>query len=298
MQIASKHTFPIAGATVVCLLVLGAASASAQNLGEIARRERAQKNQTPPAATHVYTNEDLQRLQILVPEDRARFDANRENPATTATPNAAAAPVDFSRPAELPLGDVARYYRLLKELREEQRHAKEKVLPGNTVLATPKLTTPEMIPALRPNKRPQPPPRRDPLSTRETPAIEGTGVRVRRGDSLWKLASVYLGNGAHWREILAVNPELENPDLIRTGQWIRLSEQGSSDGAREARVQAGDSLWKLAQVHLGSGFAWTCLAQANPSISNVDLIQIGQVVSIPSHCAVEASLAQIRRASN
>lgn len=297
MPIASKHTFPIAGAMAVCLLVLGAASASAQNLGEMARRERAQKNQTPPAATHVYTNEDFERLQILVPEDRARFDANRENPATTATPHAAA-PDDFFRPAELPLGDVARYYRLLKELREEQRHAKEKVLPGNTVLATPKLTTPEMFPAPRPNQRPQPPPRRDPFSTRETPAIEGTGVRVGRGDSLWKLASVYLGNGAQWREILAVNPELENPDLIRVGQWIRLPEEGSSGGAREARVQAGDSLWKLAQVHLGSGFAWTCLAQANPSISNVDLIQIGQAVSIPSRCAVEASLSQIRRASN
>jgi len=297
VQIASKHTFPIAGATVVCLLFLGAASASAQSLGEIARRERAQKNQTPPPATHVYTNEDLQRPQILEPEDRARFDAKGENPATTATPHAAA-PDNFSRPAELPLGDVARYYRLLKELREEQRHAKEKVLPGNSVLATPKLTTPEMIPARRPNKRPQPPPRSDPFSTRETPAIEASGVRVRRGDSLWKLASVYLGKGTQWREIFAVNPELENPDLIRVGQWIRLPEQGSSDGAREARVQAGDSLWKLAQVHLGSGAAWTCLAQANPSIANVDLIQIGQVVSIPSQCAAPAESSRIRRASN
>ena len=308
MQTAFKHTLPIAGAMVVCMLILGTASASAQNLGEVARRNRAQKNQAPPTRVHVYTNEDLQRPQILVPEDRARIEANRENPATTPLPSAAAsgapdsgtqaAPRDFSRPADLPLGDVARYYRMLKELREEQRHAKEKVLPGNSVLASPKLTVPEAIPALRPKQRPQPPPRHELFSTRETPAVETTGVRVRRGDSLWKLASQYLGRGAEWREIFAVNPELENPNFIRAGQWIRLPQQAPSDGVRQARVQAGDSLWKLAQVHLGSGAAWTCLAQANPSISDVNLIQPGQVLNIPSHCAAQAGPSPIHRASN
>ncbi len=47
-----------------------------QDLGEIARQERAKKQNNPaPSPTHVYTNEDMQRQQILTPEDQSRFSA-------------------------------------------------------------------------------------------------------------------------------------------------------------------------------------------------------------------------------
>jgi nucleoid-associated protein YgaU len=48
----------------------------AHDLGEIARQERAKKQNNPaPPATHVYTNEDVKREEILTPEDKARFSA-------------------------------------------------------------------------------------------------------------------------------------------------------------------------------------------------------------------------------
>ena len=64
-------------------------------------------------------------------------------------------------------------------------------------------------------------------ATRETkPAepIAGFGIRVERGDSLWRLAAKHLGSGTLWRELAALNPNLSNPNLIRIGQWIKLPE--------------------------------------------------------------------------
>jgi nucleoid-associated protein YgaU len=291
-----KPTLLVALATAACLSVFVVPSASAQSLGEIARRERAKKNQPSPA--HVYTNDDLQRPQILVPQDRERFEADRKIPASADAPQTAAAPRNVSTPADLPLGDVARYYRFLKELREEQRQAPGKILPGVDLLASPKLTTPELVPALRTTPLPKPPSRRGPFSTRETPAIETTGVRVRRGDSLWKISSQYLGSGARWHELATANPEIENPNLIRVGDWIRLPEQITPGSNSMARVKVGDSLWKLAEVHLGSGAAWTCIAEANPSITNVNLIMVGQTLNIPSHCSPRAELSRLTPTSN
>jgi nucleoid-associated protein YgaU len=64
--------------------------ANAQDLGEIARQERAKKQSNPaPPATHVYTNEDVKREEILTPEDKTRFSATTQpanvKPAQSAT---------------------------------------------------------------------------------------------------------------------------------------------------------------------------------------------------------------------
>lgn len=50
---------------------------------------------------------------------------------------------------------------------------------------------------------------------------------------------------------------------------------------RLIRVQRGDTLWKLAQQHLGSGFRWNELAATNPQITNPDLIFVGQEIRLP-----------------
>jgi nucleoid-associated protein YgaU len=59
-----------------------------QNLGDLARQERARKQTEAPATTHVYTNEDLARPHILLPQDRDRIQATKQN----VTPPAAPAP--------------------------------------------------------------------------------------------------------------------------------------------------------------------------------------------------------------
>jgi nucleoid-associated protein YgaU len=291
VQKARNKGFVIAGALVVCTLALVAESAFAQSLGEIARRERARQKHLANPATHVYTNDDLGRQHILVPSDRARFDADRPNAAPATTPQAAKAPASLAKPTEIPLGDVARYYRLLKYLREEQRQNAEEALPGGTVLAAPDLPRMKVAPLPR-QKRSLPSPAPLPAVVRDFPPAEG--VRVRRGDSLWKLAERYLGDGSQWREIFAVNPQLPNPNLIRVGEFIALPQQaqGSSQLAgQEQRVQQGDSLWKLAKTHFGNGFAWTCIAQANPQIQNANLIYPGQLIAIPAGCTAAPQAA-------
>jgi len=60
------------------------------------------------------------------------------------------------------------------------------------------------------------------------PAVASTGakgrwVKVRRGDSLWKLAERHYGNGARWTRILKVNRRrIKDPDLILVGWRLRL----------------------------------------------------------------------------
>jgi nucleoid-associated protein YgaU len=46
-------------------------------------------------------------------------------------------------------------------------------------------------------------------------------------------------------------------------------------------VQAGDSLWKLAQRYLGKAERWVELAKLNPQLMNPSLIRPGQPIHLP-----------------
>jgi len=48
-------------------------------------------------------------------------------------------------------------------------------------------------------------------------------IKVRRGDSLWKLAERHYGDGSKWKRILKANRRrVKDPDLILTGWRLRL----------------------------------------------------------------------------
>ena len=47
-------------------------------------------------------------------------------------------------------------------------------------------------------------------------------------------------------------------------------------------VVGGDCLWNIAKTVYGDGSKWKLIAEANPSISNPDLIYPGQVLNIPA----------------
>lgn len=46
-------------------------------------------------------------------------------------------------------------------------------------------------------------------------------VTVKKGDTLWNICKKYLGDGSKYMEIAKLN-NLENPDLIKVGQVLRL----------------------------------------------------------------------------
>ncbi len=57
------------------------------------------------------------------------------------------------------------------------------------------------------------------------------------------------------------------------------------------KVQANDSLWKIAEMHYGSGYNWTDIAKEN-DLTSADLLVVGQELNIPD---VEAKIATIEK---
>src|SRR5271156_1735119 len=53
-----------------------------QSLGDIARQERERKEHEPRRSSYVYTNDDLKRTHILIPEDQQRVLARKREEAT------------------------------------------------------------------------------------------------------------------------------------------------------------------------------------------------------------------------
>jgi nucleoid-associated protein YgaU len=127
------------GILIISCTIFGFTQCYAQDVAEAARQEKARKENQQKKPKHVYTDEDLKRAQILTPEDRAEVEAKKiRQPVPRG--EAAPEPVDAQAlPADLPLGDVARRYRRLRETLRLERSA-EFHLPfaDEPVFATPK----------------------------------------------------------------------------------------------------------------------------------------------------------------
>src|SRR6267378_1783205 len=131
--------------------VFVATECRAQDVAKAAKQERARKESQQRRSKHVYTEEDLKRAQILTPEDRAQIEARKNH----TTPDVEEKPLDAldakSLSPDVPLGDVARRFRRLKELQKLQQSA-EFHLPfaDGPVLASPKATLPLQPHAFKP----------------------------------------------------------------------------------------------------------------------------------------------------
>ena len=53
----------------------------------------------------------------------------------------------------------------------------------------------------------------------------GRTYTVQKGDSLWKIAKQFYGDGKQWSRIHEANRDvIENPDLIQPGWVLRIPE--------------------------------------------------------------------------
>jgi LysM repeat protein len=122
-----------------------------------------------------------------------------------------------------------------------------------------------------------------------TPPVQLPGlhqIEAQRGDSWWKLAQRYLGDGARWQELRALNPATSEPiELLRQGRVVLVP--GASSVKRVSSkstilVKKGDTFWRLARTHFGHGTAWSCLASANPQVSDLTQLSIGSTLQLPT----------------
>jgi nucleoid-associated protein YgaU len=116
-------------------------------------------------------------------------------------------------------------------------------------------------------------------------------ILVKPGDSFWKISREYLGRGARWQELLAVNPGFTSPNYLTAGSEIlvpRSAPVASSsriNSSGRITVHKGDTLWSLARAHFGHGSDWTCLAHSNPNLRDPNFILPGEQIFIPAACS-------------
>src|SRR5262245_37515083 len=60
---------------------------------------------------------------------------------------------------------------------------------------------------------------------------------VKKGDTLWDIANVFLRDPWYWPEIWYVNPQVENPHLIYPGDVLALAY--GADGNAQVRLERG-----------------------------------------------------------
>lgn len=140
----------------------------------------------------------------------------------------------------------------------------------------------------------------------EMPEPEAFLYKVKKGDTLWKIAHKLLGDGNRYGEIMALNGL--HSDTIYPGMQLQIpgtdtggqtGSQGKPDGSagtgkpggqtgssgninastRSYTVKAGDTLWKIAETQLGSGRRYTEIRELNQL--DGDTIYAGQILRVP-----------------
>ena len=132
------------------------------------------------------------------------------------------------------------------------------------------------------------------VAPRSAPAPGGSSVVVRPGQNLASIAQTRLGAADRWPAIWDLNrgadepggEHFADPDLIQPGWTLRLPEQATDAAATsasssryvEVRVQPGDTLWSLAETHLGSGHDWPAIWALTKGVAQPD----GRTASDPA----------------
>jgi nucleoid-associated protein YgaU len=112
---------------------------------------------------------------------------------------------------------------------------------------------------------------------------------VRPGDTLAGISHKLYGSFNHYKQLAAANG-LKPPYLLFPGQTISYSGSSWSGGnnndngnvaaapgaTKSLTVRAGDTLWHLAEKHLGTPYAWRMFVDWNPGVlSNPNRIEPG-----------------------
>lgn len=143
---------------------------------------------------------------------------------------------------------------------------------------------------------PAPAPTSAPAPTRSAPERTTTWKThtVASGDSLYRLAERYLGDGKRWRELQRLNSDvLVDEDQVQVGTVLKISQvsaapattrSGSASAGQSVRhyvVLKGDSLGTISQKLLGTSRRMGEIVELN-GLKDPDDVRIGQTLKIPA----------------
>lgn len=284
-----------------------AAQQDAGQIAEAARQEKARKAAQQKNDSHVYTNEDLKQSQILTQQDRSRVEARKNN--RPATPNKPVEPSVNAEKQSTPesLGEVAHRYRRQKLENSQAAEAAKRQPPSRfpmnlsqpSYAAPVQPVAPSTLPDSRPRQTAKPlpriaPSRRDPFSRqRFSPVLPSDHKLLSPSLSAPSKPALPLSDVAPLAPSvrsapLAVAPKLPLPSKpvpappSLAPHIAPVAPVENALSTVKVRIQPGDSLWKLARRHLGSGSRWNDLFAANPGISDPNHIQPGTVLVVPT----------------
>src|SRR5580704_5459492 len=227
-------------------LFLPVISRAQDDVAEAARQEKARKEAQAKKSRHVYTNEDLNKKEILDPEDRAEVEAKKKE--TAPVPSVAPAPpVDSenSQPTES-LGEVARRYRAEKEAREAEEALRKQTPSQFPMEITQPVLAHPILPAEGGKKSPIVAPKfemprmgkiRDPFSRSEVPSRNGIGPAAPTVPVVPKAIAIVPGAPV---VVTPVDPKANAVKIVPNKPEVTGT----------VTVKAGDSLWKISREHL------------------------------------------------
>ena len=115
--------------------------------------------------------------------------------------------------------------------------------------------------------------------TQKPAAQQGNTYTVKAGDTLSGIAAKY---GTTYQVLAAYNG-ISDPNRISVGQVIKIPGNGTTAAQKPAQrthtVQKGESLWSIAEKHLGNGNRYREIKSLN-GLGN-DTIYPGQVLKLP-----------------
>lgn len=120
--------------------------------------------------------------------------------------------------------------------------------------------------------------------------IKGSGgydiYIVNHGDTLKQIAALF---GTTMDVLLSLNPAITNANLIYAGQRMTVPAPGSTiptpvpSGGQIYIVQRGDTMKKIASR---LGITLDALVKANPQVTDINLIYVGQKLNVPDGVSV------------